>query len=275
MRKLLFLSLSCLIANLVLAADTATPATLCSMQATPVECSSKLSFALTLDFESVYVDQGIKANGATFQPSLQVNYPLYKGSLYGIAWMNDPLSTKSGAGEDFYQKSDITLGYKLPTNGKYTWDVGAIYHWYPLNSHGSEENRTREFYTGVAYDGLFVNPTVYLFYDIDEQKLSLELSGCHSYDLAKTGLRKTSLDLGALVGYSSSTEVNGEQIGDNAHDGYAYYNLTADLVYHLNENDSAAIGIRYGGNNDHLNTGNPNLDREGIFYWGAKLSLGF
>lgn len=223
-----------------------------------------LSINSSVGYESEYVFRGVRLNHNSLVTSLEGAYKLYNGSLYAGVLNHDGLSSTYGL-------SQLYVGYKLPVQDKFTADVGYTFYWATQNN--SVPNHSNEIYAGVTYNGLYVNPSAYIYYDFDQSALTAELSGKYSLDLAKYGWANTSLDLGAYVGGVSSGDLLAGYANSKIHDGYAFYGATADLVYSFNKTTAASVGIRYGGNND----GNSIMvqNNEDSFFWGAKVSAGF
>jgi uncharacterized protein (TIGR02001 family) len=224
-----------------------------------------LAGKVTMGLESDYVFRGKKLADASVQSSVEASYKLGTGSLYAGVWANDPSKTD-------YTEVDLYVGYKLPVFEKYTADVGMTYYWY---TESTSIDRTREIYAGVTYNGLWVNPAVYAFYDFDLEQFTVEASGKYSWDLSKWGLANTSLDVGAKVGAVNTQDVDAGYSAGEAQNSYVYYAVNADVVYALSKTASASVGIRYAANNDDVTTGSAAAQRDDNFFWGFKFAAGF
>jgi hypothetical protein len=236
-----------------------------------------LSVNSSVGFESEYVYRGrnIAHNVAVW--TLNGSYKLYKGSLYaGAIGYNGQDAT--------YTENDLYLGYKLPVYEKFSADFGGTYYWYTnQGTTGSTAfptgniDNTFELYTGVIYNGLWVNPAAYVYYDFMLRQFVVEASGKYSWDLAKYGVANTALDVGAAIGWLNSEDANGDTVAGKPHNGYTYYGVNADVVYSFNKNASASVGIGYAGNDDEAQkvTSNKLFARENNFFWSAKFSAGF
>lgn len=243
-----------------------------SLFAVEPSVASKLSLSNTIAFESQYMFRGHGIADHSIQASVAGNYELFKGSLYGNVWTGVPVGNNASS---FAHEVDFTIGYKLPMSEKYTLDFGCFHYWYPDNTAGAVANRTNEFYAGVSYNGFCINPAAYLYYDINLETITGELSAGYGWDLTKVGFQKTTLDLLGSLGAVSANDADGDQIDGKTHNGYMYYCLTADVTYHFNDDSLAAVGVRYAGNNDNQATGNAVYDREDNIWWGMKFTVGF
>lgn len=235
----------------------------------PMAWMDNLSLKSSVGFESEYVYRGKNlAHNVTIW-TLQGSYKLYKGNLYaGTIGYNGTSAT--------YTEQDIYVGYKMPIDEKFSLDVGYTYYWYPNQSLAPTIDRTNEVYAGVMYNGLYVNPAAYIYYDIDLEQIIVELSGKYSWDLAKYGWANTSFDVGGYVGWLNSDDTNGSQVDAGASNGYTYWGVTADLVYALTKNASVSAGLRYVGNDDEADKVTTGIAaREDNFGWGFKFSAGF
>jgi hypothetical protein len=223
-----------------------------------------LSVSESIGFESEHLYRGLAVANETVTASVDASYKLYNGSLYASVAAAMP------ANNSWSNEVDTTIGYKLPVYGKYTADVGATYYWFTEDS--ATMSRSREVFAGVTYAGLYVNPAVYAYYDFDLQAWTVDVSGSYSVDLAKYGVAKTSLDLGAHMGFfngANMTEFTNK--ADNGQNGYAFYGASADVVYHFSDSASASVGASFAGNNDN----NQTYRETGALIWGVKLSAGF
>ena len=229
--------------------------------------SADLSVKGSVGFESEYLYRGRALAMDTLVTSVEGAYKLYNGSLYAGFLNHD--SVKSS-----FSESDFYVGYKMPVYEKFSADVGYTYYWYQQPT-GATPDRRNEIYAGVVYNGFWVNPAAYIYYDFNTDAITGELSGKYSLDLAKYGWANTAVDVGAYLGGTSIDDVTGGQ-GTKSSAGWTYYGVTGDLVYSFNKNASASVGVRYGGNNNNGGAVIGALYPEkNSLYWGTKFSAGF
>ncbi len=225
-----------------------------------------LSVQASVGFDSEYVFRGRNIDHNVITATLDGSYKLYKGSLYtGLKSINGQDST--------YTETNLYVGYKLPVYEKFSADFGGTYYYYSNDNPAID--RTFELYAGLIYNGLYVNPAVYVFYDFALEQWVGELSGKYSWDLSKYGMANTSLDVGAFLGVLAADDADSDQVAGDTKNSYMYYGVTADLVYSFTKTASASIGIAYNGNDDDQSTGDKLFDRENSFFWGAKFTAGF
>lgn len=270
-KTLRMIALSGLFAGALLAAD----------KATAKSWTDDLALKTTVGFESEYVYRGKELGLHSVQLSVEGAYKLYNGSLYAGVWSTNPVGANSSGANyltPYEKEANFYVGYKMPVYEKFTADVGATYYWYLDNNQGTFFNNRREIYAGLIYNGLFVNPAAYVFYDFDAKAITGELSGKYSYDLAKFGMANTAVDVGAYVGGVSASDAAAGYTGaGKVHNGYMYWGTTADVVYSITKNASASVGIRYAGNNDGQNifvNGDFRNSADNL-WWGTKLTAGF
>jgi hypothetical protein len=261
---------------------------LCSLAtaATPAAQSSSwsdnLSVNMSVGFESEYFSHGWDLAHDVVISTVGADYKLYQGTLYAqlldknIVGQEDA-GLKASIGNNI---TELAVGYKLPVYDKVTADVGYFQYFFTDNAFMPT---WREIYGGLTYNGLYVNPSLYLWYDFDRSATFVELSGGHSYSLAKYGLDKTSLKVGGLIGGFTGdnvwTDSGNDFLGISKKSlGYMYYDVTADLVYSLNKNTSASVGVRYGGGTAGINggaSGDSLIDRKNDLWWGTKFAYKF
>ena len=239
--------------------------------------SADLSVKGSVAFESEYLYRGRALAFDTIVTSVEGAYKLYNGSLYAGVLNHDSATSSQPTAISLstaLSESDFYVGYKLPVYEKFSADFGYTYYWYQQN--GVTPDRRNEIYAGVVYNGLWINPAAYIYYDFNMQAITGELSGKYSLDLAKYGCAKTALDLGGYFGAISANDVLAGQGpgGFKSSSGYIYYGATADLVYSFTKNAAASVGIRYAGNNggDVFSVIYPERNS---FFWGAKFTAGF
>jgi hypothetical protein len=204
MKKLLILA--CLSAS-VLFAD----------QAVSKSWADNLSVNGSIGYESEYVYRGWNIAHSDMVTSIEAAYKLYNGSLYAGAVNNRILGSSNFITELYGDnETNLYVGYKMPLYDKFNIDAGFTYYWYNVATGGWSSpwiDFCREVYTGVTYDGLWIAPAAYVYYDFDREAWTGELSGKYSVCLAKYGIANTALDLGAYCGGVSANDIGTDQTG--------------------------------------------------------------
>lgn len=220
-------------------AAIATPASLFAVEGLEVDSY----FA----FESEYSFRGVKLAGPSIQPGVDISY---MGAYVGI-WSSSEIFKDSDSPE---LEVDYIVGYALDIED-ITVDVGFTAYTFP------GDTDTYEIYVGATYGGLDfpIEPSLYLFYDFELEDFTIEGSLAYGLDLAEFGLEGFGIDFGAYLGYV---------FADDSDADYLYYQLTADLVFDLNEAAYASVGVRLAGNDG-------DVDPDTQFWWGAAIGVAF
>ncbi len=230
-----------------------------SAQAPTVE---DISLSMTSSFESEYIFRGFEEGRRAFQPSVQASLPVVEGTLYGEVWSSQPLEGSSGGTPEI----NLITGYSIPVE-LVTVDFGFTYYWYPERDVVALFNRQKEIYLGGALDTI-ANPAVYIYHNFSLDAWIAEAEISH--DLILTDF--ATLELKALAGTAKSSDFNSDQSPGSPNESWNYYELTADVVYALNDVTDLSIGGRYskiqGEPNDYLAA----TDK---LWWGASISMGF
>ena len=255
-----------IIASLALAGMSVVGLTAASSDYTG-ESVDDLSITGTFGFETEYVFRGKERAQQSFQPSIELGFPILGGDLYGGMWTNLPVNSAQLVNADGNftaspygsnnSEIDFYIGYAYTIEDIVTLDVGYTYYWYPEAGDGfnSFVSRSNEIFFGVSLDVL-LNPSVYYYYDFNLQQNVVEGSIGYSFDLSQaTSMQGFSLDLGGYLGYLSADRFAGDQTGPQWSNGYVYLGTTVDLVYNFSENVSSSVGARWSLNNDGRETG--------------------
>lgn len=237
-----------------------------------------LSMSVTFGWESEYVFRGIQRAEEIYAPSIDFSM----GGAYAGVWAALPVDDDGvlGGGNEI----DFYAGYGMALSDLLSMDVGVTYYTYNSTPSGSLLTRedTVEVYVGAALDTI-LNPAFYVYYDIDLENFTLELSGGHSVPLTEV----LSLDIGAYVGWVTlegfDTRGNTGVSRTIFDDDYLYYGASLDLVYSLSENASISVGGRYAARDTALLNGPDFNDIDDILtdgdkdtvWWGVAFTAGF
>ena len=255
---------------------------------------SDLSISGTFAYESEYVFRGLQFADESFQPSVEIGYPVADGNIYAGIWVNDPISAGNGNAQGGTQEIDFYGGFAYPID-VVTLDVGFTYYWFPQNETSGGDtfkvddfkdfvagdqdefaaaniDQTQEVFIGASAEipDFPVSPALYFYYDFALEAVTVEASVGYSYDLGEAvGVDGIAIDTSAYVGVVDANDANGnldsgfgfvnadgeiERLEDSPENGYTYAGLSADLVYSFNEFVSASFGIRWAVNNDEADT---------------------
>jgi hypothetical protein len=232
---------------------------------------SDLAISGAMDYESQYVFRGKKIANSSFQPNVNLAYPVYGGSLNAYVWTNQPIAPRGGT-PPTQTADEIDLGtyytYPLTFISKdATIDVGYQYYWYPEAS-GTNNNldRSQEVHIGLQWDttsllgGYNINPQVYYYHDFVLDGNVLQFSLAYTWDLSDiVGLKDLTLNPSMNIGWDAQNRTRGDQLipgAQNWSNSYIYWTGSLELDYKVNSVATLFLGVRYSGNNDG-NAGGP------------------
>ncbi|MCH8474008.1 MAG: hypothetical protein LAT55_02135 [Opitutales bacterium] len=198
-------------------------------------------------FESEYSLRGVKLGGPSIQPSI-----LYEvQGFYAEIWSTSDV--RSGSGES--GEVDYTIGYAWDIDA-ITADVGFTYYSF------TDETDTQEIYAGAMLnlDEIPVDPSLYLFYDIELKDWTIEGALDYSIGLAEFVGAEADLELGAFLGHV--------WVDEDGSPDYFYYGVSADVVYSFTDAAYGSVGVRYAANNEDMNP-----DQQ--IWWGAAVGVSF
>ena len=222
-----------------------------------------------IKFESEFIWRGAQYDDEGIQPSLEVGL----GSFYTYLWGWEPIDDENSYnGSEF----DIYLGYFAEPTDDLSIDVGFTYFWYLEDSEITEVDRSREIFLGVSLRAP-LKPTIYLYYDIDFESLTLELSVYYSFDLQEW-IPNSSIEISAYAGSVDTDDLGGGQVEDYGGNSYSYYEVWLDYAYKLSKSAQLRFGLRFSGNNDGIldeESNQENRGRERNLWWGTALHLDF
>ena len=261
-----------------------------------------ISITGTFGFESEYVFRGKKRAQQSFQPSVELGFPVLGGDLYAGAWTNLPVnsqetitpSTSMVPYGNNTKEIDLYIGYAYTVDDLVTLDVGYTYYWYPATTSVAATgmvvpgetiptsliNSTNEVFIGASFDVL-LSPSIYYYYDFSLRQSVIEGSIGYSFDLSQMAdLEGFSFDLGGYLGYLTADKYAGDNSNSGSwSNGYTYLGATGDLVYNFNENVSMSTGVRWSLNNDGTSAdkgGNSfSMGPEQNLWFGASLGFAY
>ena len=244
-----------------------------SDRASPVIDLEQLSVSGSFGFESQHVFRGKQFAWQSFQPGVELSYPVAGGEVYTGVWSNQQLDNKNAAGVPGGRTEvDFYAGYIYPITDTFSLDAGFTYYLFTNQPNALQRSsQSRELYVGLTADVL-LSPSVYVYYDFDQSQTVVEASIGYTLHLDQyadivAGLR---LEATAYAGTLSANRYLGVQ---GAKNGYNYAGASLDIVYDINENLSTYAGIRGAVNNDGstMNQGG----REVNIWYGVGLAYAF
>jgi len=192
----------------------------------PLAHADDLSVSVSVDYVSEYVFRGVSFARGAVQPGIEIS----KNGFTAGVWTSAAIGEASAVAAD---EIDVYAGYSWALSDVVSADVGATIYHFP-DTDGSlfdfGDASTIEVYGGLGFD-VALAPSIYAYYDLDLEALTLEGSVSHSVPVAE----KTSFDLGLTAGLVT---VDGP--GD-----YEYGTLSASLGYGFTDDVSAYVGANY------------------------------
>lgn len=221
-----------------------------------------VSVTATVDYTTDYVFRGVSLADSAIQPGVEVAF----GDAYVGAWFSTGIGDTSIFAAD---ELDLYAGYGFALSDTLGLDVGVTYYHYPqggglLETDGGAAG-TYEVYAGLSLDTV-ASPSVYAYYDLTLEALTLEGALGHSLPLSDD----LSLDLGASAGLVDGDGVSWEYGSASAALSYAF---TDDVSAYVSGNlaVSSEDTLNY---EDIINSGFTAGD-DSLFFVGAGVSAGF
>lgn len=191
-------------------------------------------WSLSTDFtvNSKYVSRGLNTvDDVVFQPSISVGYENFSTTLWGNMELTDENQADYGrdpSGE--FTEINWTLDW-ASTWGE-NWNIGAGFIHYLFPNTGG--NPTSELYATAGYN-VFLNPTVTLYWDVDELRgVYMNVGVSHSFeDVWSFGNTSVTADLYADIGWSSKNYAMNAYGATKAR--LTDFNIGAKFPFALNE----------------------------------------
>jgi uncharacterized protein (TIGR02001 family) len=204
-----------------------------------------LAVSFDATYVSAYVFRGIELAGASFQPSVEASY----GDFYAGVWYSDDF-----AGE-VASEADLYAGCTLAVDETLSADFGVTRYLYER-----QDGDATELFAGLK-SSLLLSPSLYAYYDLDNQSTSVVAGIGHSVALPKLGL---SVDLSASGGFVQQT---------NGDDDYLYWGVGAAVPYKFTEAFKIVGAVNYS-NVGASNPGGRHNEQDQVVY-SIGASFGF
>ncbi|MDR1433370.1 MAG: hypothetical protein LBI61_03490 [Puniceicoccales bacterium] len=240
--------------------------------------SDDLSLETGIKFESEHVFRGRREMRNAFVPHVALGYRCIEDAEIYVG-LDAALAAKAHSMSGVFNSFSPCVGLEYDITDMFTVDVGYCHHFYPsIDEYEGEmddyikdnvKKNSGEIYAGLLVDVL-LSPKAYISYDFTRRELAIEGHVGYYFDLSDHLLSGLGIDLGAKLGYCTSSRPYGLNKDDIAEEGtdditnkkdYFYYGAAADLVYELNSNAKVKIGVACEGNSAKRNSW-PN-------FWGA------
>lgn len=197
-----------------------------SVAGATIASAQELSISTSVAWETDYIFRGQQLAEEYFAPSVDVSY----GDFYAGMWAALPVDAMYANEVDFY------AGYGFGINETVSADFGVTYYTYPEAGSGED---TLEAYAGLSFESV-LSPSIYVFYDMDLDNLTLEGSIGHAVELSEEGSVEMSAWLGWVDLDDDLMDGSGKAFGD-----YMYYGAGVAYIYAFTESASFSIGLNW------------------------------
>lgn len=270
-------------ANVVGAAFFTTAALVCA-----VPGYAQTEVGVDLDLFSSYVWRGLSlTNKPVAEPGVWVSFPAGNASITLGGWANIDLGTYDDPADDI-SESGGSSGFNLSEFdpyaevsfpvGKATLTGGVTGYLYPNDENApndfallTSDANTVEIYGKVGLDTP-LSPELSIYYDVDKIKGAyIEGAVSHSLPLSET----TSLDLGALAGFSAGQGVSDDpdESFNFADDGFTHLDLSAGIPFTAGAfSITPVVHFQISGDDGTKVTSPSNLDKDAKLWGGVSLS---
>jgi len=199
--------------------------------------NNNFSTEVSTGFESEYTFRGIEQADSVIVSAVELDYKsLYLGA---VGYVDVDSDVKFDSEVDLY--AGVTLGEVLGASV----DVGVIAYTYP-NAETSlgETDYSVEGYLGLIFDEVLLNPSTYVFYDIQRESLTLEAKVSETFvsENVIPLLGNLTLTPTATLGYTDINDVTPR--GVNTDDAYKYASVSVDVSAHA-FGGQLSVGPRY------------------------------
>lgn len=157
---------------------------LTGMAALAGTASAEISVSGTLDATSHYIFRGTTLAQSAIQAGAEVSS---ESGLYGGLWYSTPLENSDA----FAVEADFYGGYSFAAGETVTADIGVTRYDYETGYGDSTE-----VYGGLSFD-YAIEPSIYLYYDMDYEVFTVEGSAGHSWAAGPN----SSFDVGVSLGH--------------------------------------------------------------------------
>jgi hypothetical protein len=202
-------------------------------------CNEEPKWEMGVKFATERVSNGCKSCGKAVFPHLGLGYKILENMKLSIAL--DAIA----ALEENYGRVAPRLGILYTAAEVYTIDTGYTHYFYTSAS-GNGQKHSNEVYGGVGMD-IFLSPSIYAFYDFNNEDFALETKVVHEIDLGERLRQGLSVEVGGKVGYETAKKCSGKCI-EGEKRSFFFYGAGVDLMYTINDRAKAKVGVAWEGN---------------------------
>ncbi|MDR1433208.1 MAG: hypothetical protein LBI61_02600 [Puniceicoccales bacterium] len=212
---------------------------------------------MTAKFEGEHIFRGRREINKAFVPKLRVSYSCLDDCRV-YAGADAALALALPADDSFFLDNvSPYVGVAYDVTDIFTLDAGYIHYFYTKVPSGAAnlgiKRNSDEIYGGVVAD-VILTPSAYVFYNFGRREVAIEGRVGYTFDLSDNLLSGLAVDLGGKIGYDRANKPFGMAYIDGyGKKDYFYYGASADLVYGINDNAKASIGVEVSSNSAKKN----------------------
>jgi hypothetical protein len=228
---------------------------LISLGANVATADQAFEFGTGIKFVSERVAHGCKCCGKAVYPSVVLGYRV--SDDLKLSFSLDAIA----ALEEKYGRMSPCIGVSHNIGDILTVDGGYTLYFYLTSD---SQKHSNEIYGGVTAN-VFLSPSIYAFYDFNNEDFSVETKILHKFDLSDRTVPGMGVELGAQIGYERAEKCSGKHIADGERKYFFYCGVGADLTYDISDNAKAKVGVAYEGNSAQKKSWATGSDRN--FVW--------
>ena len=244
-------------------------------------------------YESKHIVRGLEEAGHTYTADAKVD----TGSLYLGALTNQPRHREGvevTGDASFYAGYKWALGTCPCDDSTIVGDIRYLYSTDTSDAEGDNVNHYNELAFGIRADDKFLEPSLYVYYTVESNGITPELSIGHTFWLingddketqAKEGEKRASnakgvkLVLSNAIGYTRQGDMGyaGQVAGlHEQNDSYFYNTAKADIVWNITDMLHVSVGGRWSVNSSNTEpyATRSSFDNNSLWY-GAEVGLTF
>ncbi|MDR1173780.1 MAG: hypothetical protein LBK24_03235 [Puniceicoccales bacterium] len=237
MKKLLAVVILLMLASISSVAD--------DEQTEPVNWSEKLACEMGVKFATEHVSHGCKSCGKAVLPHLGLGYKILENVKLSVS-----VDTIAALKEN-YSRIEPCLGILYTVKDVFAIDAGYTHYFYTSAS-GDGQKHSNEIYCGISAD-VFLSPSLYTFYDFNNEDFSLQVKVVHEIDLRESLMRGLGVEISGEGGYETAKKCNGKCI-EGEKRNFFFYGAGVDLAYTIHDRAKAKIGVAWKGNSAEVHT---------------------
>ncbi|MDR2432153.1 MAG: hypothetical protein LBD34_00125 [Puniceicoccales bacterium] len=208
-------------------------------------CNENLEWEMGVKFATERISNGCKSCGKAVFPHLGLGYKILEDVKLSVA-----VDTIAALKEK-YGRVAPCVGILYTMMDVFTIDTGYTHYFYSSAS-GDGQKHSNEIYGGIGVN-IFLSPSLYAFYDFNNEDFSLKAKVVYEIDLKERLMQGLGVEVSGEIGYETAKKYNGQCI-EGEKRNFFFYGAGVDLTYTINEKAKARIGVAWEGNSAKTHT---------------------